>query len=581
MGVRTLRRYRFACTALTSAARRAPYPRRWVAASGERDLTASQTEAASPILAWLGARSVWQRRGAALLAGAAATLGHAPFQFVPVYVAAIVLLVWLLDGAAAKESRVWPRMGRGFALGWWFGLGHMTTGLYWISSAFNVDSAAWGPLWGVPATIALAMVLALFFGAGCALAMTLWTADVRRIPWFAACLFVSEWLRGNVLFGGFPWILPGYIWTPGEPISQLASLIGIYGLSLLTLLVAAAPAAIVDSGRAGARFAPTLVAALLVGLTWGWGVQRLSRAPIEPPGAKPVVRVADSGLSQADKWSGRPDQEWRVLARYLAASGPPDNRAAILVWPEGAIPVVNFWMLENPAFLDAVGRGLGDRVLIAGLTRRELQPEGIAIFNSAAIIDGVSGAPRISEQIYDKHHLVPGGEYIPLWSLISNLNIAPLQRIGAGFDAGAMPTRLIIPDAPPAVVLICYEAIFPGMIPRGEARPGWIVSVTNDAWFGRGTGPWQHYAMARYRSIEEGLPMARAASGGVSAIVDSYGQEAASTQGRALYAEAQLPPALVETVFARMGNILLPLLLVIVAAMRLFPAFTMGRKQNQ
>lgn len=544
-------------------------------------MTASQTEAASPIHAWLGARSVWQRRAAAFLAGPAATLGHAPFQFVPAYVAAIVLLVWLLDGAAAKEPRMWPRMGRGFALGCWFGLGHMITGLYWVSSAFNVDSAAWGPLWGVPATIALAMSCALFFGAGCALAMTLWTADMRRIPWFAACLFVLEWLRGNLVLGGFPWILPGYIWTPGEPISQFASLIGIYGLSLLTLLVAAAPVAIADSGRAGQRFTPTLIAALLVGLGWGWGVQHLSRAPIDPPGAQPIVRVADSGLGQAEKWQSRPDQEWRVLRLFLDASALPEdeNSGTILVWPEGAIPVVNFFMLENSQFLEQLGRGLGDRVLVLGLTRREIRPEGVAYFNSAAVIDGVSGQARLS-QVYDKSHLVPLSEIMPFEDFVMSLGIPSLQQMGGFFTPGERPTRLVVPGAQPAVVLICYEAIFPGMVPRGDERPGWIVSVTNDAWFGEGTGPWQHYAMARYRAIEEGLPMARAASGGVSAIVDAYGREVESTQGRALFAEAQLPPALVETVLARWGNILLPLLLAIVAALRFFPAIAVGRKQH-
>jgi apolipoprotein N-acyltransferase len=545
-------------------------------------LTSSQPEAASPIHAWLAARGAWPRRGLAFLAGATATLGHAPFQLVIAYVAAIVLLVWLLDTVVAKHPRFWRRVWRGFALGWFFGLGHMITGLYWVTSAFNVDSSAWGPLWGVPTTLGLCALLAVFFGFGCALAMTLWTRDIRRIAWFAACLLISEWLRGNLLFGGFPWILPGYIWTPGEPISQLASLIGIYGLSLLTLLIAAAPAALADGGGAGRRLAPTLAAMLLVGMAWGWGVQRLSRAPVDPPGALPVVRVADSGLSQSEKWANNPDQEWRVLQRYLEASGPPgdDARAAILVWPEGAIPVVNFWTLEHPAFLDALGRGLGDRALILGLSRREVRSDGIAIFNSAGVIDGVSGAPRVSQQIYDKHRLVPGGEYIPLWSLISNLNIAPLQRIGAGFESGARPTRLILPDAPPVVVLICYEAIFPGFVPRGDERPGWIVSVTNDAWFGHGTGPWQHYVMARYRTIEEGLPMARAASGGVSAIVDAYGREVESTQGRALYAEAQLPPALVETPFARWGNLLLPLLLVFVAGLRFFPVSAVDRKQH-
>jgi apolipoprotein N-acyltransferase len=214
-----------------------------------------------------------------------------------------------------------------------------------------------------------------------------------------------------------------------------------------------------------------------------------------------------------------------------------------VIWPEGAIPVINFFMLENPDFMSALGRGLGDRVLITGLTRREARAGGVAYFNSAAVIDGVNGEARLS-QTYDKHHLVPFGEYIPLWSLISSFNIAPLRRIGAGFEAGAAPTRLIVPGAPTAVVLICYEAIFPGMIPHGDARPGWIVMVTNDAWFGGGSGPYQHYAMARYRAIEEGLPVARAASGGTSAIVDAYGREVAATTLRTEYAEAQLPPAL-------------------------------------
>lgn len=525
---------------------------------------------------WIAARSPLQRSGLAFLAGVAATLGHAPFQFTLAYVAAIVALVWLLDVAAAGPSR----LRSAFSLGWFFGLGHLTTGLYWVAAAFNVDSGAWGPIWGVPATLGLAGGLAVFFGVGCTLAIALWTRGVRRIPWFAVCLFASEWLRGH-LFGGFPWLLPGYVWTPGEPISQLASLIGIYGLSLLTLLVAAAPAAMADAGQGpGQRFAPLLGAALLVGMGWGWGSQRLSHALVDLPGALPIVRVADSGLSQGEKWVARRDQEWRVLQRYLDASEAPDeSRASIVIWPEGAIPSINFYMLENPDFMDAVGRGMGDRVLITGLARREARTDGAAYFNSAAVIDGVSGAARLS-QTYDKHRLVPFGEFIPLWSLVSRFNIAPLQRIGAGFEAGAPPTRLVVPDAPPAVVLICYEAIFPGMVPRGVDRPGWIVSVTNDAWFGGGSGPYQHYAMARYRAIEEGLPMARAASGGVSALVDAYGREVRATSAGVLAVEAQLAPALVETTLARWGNILLLGLLVIIGAVRFFPRGADARGQR-
>jgi apolipoprotein N-acyltransferase len=507
----------------------------------------------------------------AFVGGALATLAHAPFQLTLFYVIALTLLVWLIDGAAKLGVTFWSRVSRGFALGWWFGVGHLITGLYWVSSAFMVDSGAWGPMWGIPATIALAASLAVFWALGCAAAIALWTADIRRIAWFAFCVFASEWLRGNI-FTGFPWLLPGYVLTPGEPLSQLASIVGIYGVSLLTLLVASTPAAIGDGGEsAGRRFAPILVAALLVGMGWGWGAERLSRAVADAPGLQPIVRVADSGLSQAQKWEGRVDQEWRVLQRYLAVSDTPDeSRASIVVWPEGAIPVVNFFMLENPDFMNAIGRGMGDRVLVTGVTRREARSDGVAYFNSAAVIDGVSGVPRLS-QTYDKNHLVPFGEYIPFWSLVSRLNIAPLQRIGAGFEAGPPPSRLVVPDAPPAVVLICYEAIFPGMIPRGEERPGWIISVTNDAWFGGGSGPYQHYAMARYRAIEEGLPLARAASGGISAIVDSFGREVRATHGRVLGVEAQLPSALPETTLAHWGDALLALLLVFIAGLRFFP----------
>lgn len=534
------------------------------------------TSSMSRVHEWFAARSPWQRRGLAIGAGLLATLAHAPFQLTPLYAVALVVLVWLLDAAHLREKRV----RAAFGVGAWFGLGHFCTGVYWISSAFMVDSAAWGPLWGVPAVLALASVLAVFWAVGCALAMLAWTRDMRRIPAFAAALFITEWLRGH-LFGGLPWLLPGYVWTPGEPVSQMASLIGIYGLSLLTLFLFAAPASVADAGAsAGRRFAPMVVAGLFIGMMWGWGAQRVAAAPIDLPGAQPIVRVADSGLTQREKGVGRTDQEWRVLARYLAVSGAPeDSKAAVVIWPEGAIPVVNFFMLENPAFMDAVGAGMGDRVLIAGLTRREPGADRILYYNSAAVIDGVSGAARLS-QIYDKHRLVPWGEFIPLWNLISPLNIAPLQRIGVGFEPGDAPTRLVVPDAPPAVVLICYEAIFPDLVPRGAERPGWIVSVTNDAWFGHGTGPWQHYAMARYRAIEEGLPLARAASGGVSAIVDSYGRAVRETRADVLFAEAQLPPALQETTYSKIGMLCVALLLVMIASLRLLLPARVMRGSN-
>lgn len=520
----------------------------------------------------------WRVPALAFVAGAVAALGYAPLFFAPAYALGIVALVWLLDAAADSPNRARAFFGRA----WFWALGHCLAGMYWISSPFMVDPASWGLIWAIPSTLLFAGGLALFWGVGGALASFMWTKDERRIPAFALALAVTEFLRGH-LFTGFPWNLPAYIWEAGGSVSQSASLFGVYGLSALTLLIAAAPAALADgAASAGRRFAPAIAAALVLGLTWGAGANRLANARVVTPGETPIVRVTDAGLGQAEKWTYRPDQEWRVLARYLQATGTQDeSNALVVIWPEGAIPTINFFLLENGEFLDAIGRGIGDRALIAGFTRRA-QTEGRTVYyNSAAIIDGVAGAPRVS-QTYDKHHLVPFGEYIPFWPAVQSIvgalkaiglpiEVAPLQQIGEGFAPGAPPVRLVVPEAPPAAILICYEAIFPGMTPRGEDRPGWIVNVTNDAWFGGWSGPQQHFNIARYRAIEEGLPLARAASGGISAIVDAYGRAVRKTERKGGFAEAQLPRALDETLYARWGLLLTPLIFLTIALLRFAP----------
>ena len=519
------------------------------------------------VSAWIAAQSGWRAALLCFAAGAFAALAHAPFHIVPAFIAAIVVFVWQLDGASAA-----PRPRRAAAMrAWCFASGQFLPGLYWVGAAFNVDSSTYGPLWGVPATLALALGLALFWALAAALAIGFWRSGWRRVAWFALVFGAAEYARGT-WFTGFPWNLPAYIWQAGEPISQFAAIGGAYGLSLLTLALAAAPATLSDrASGALARLAPVLITALAFGLVWGAGVHNLAR-PLASDPAAPIVRVADAGVSQRDKWERRPDQEWRMLARYIAVSGDAaDSRAAVLIWPEGALPAVNTFLLEDPALQNAIGRFLGDRALVLGFSRREAAPGGVAhYFNSAGIIDGVAGRARIA-QIYDKHHLVPFGEYIPFWSMFSGLNIAPLQQIGAGFTPGAPPSRVIIPEAPPAIILICYEAIFPGMTPRGADRPGWIINVTNDAWYGRGTGPWQHFNQARYRAIEEGLPLARAASGGVSAIVDPFGRTVMATGLDGGAAEARLPTALPPTIYARWGQFIVPLLFGLLLILSLAP----------
>jgi apolipoprotein N-acyltransferase len=556
----------------------------------------STTLISSP-LGWFSGLSGWRAIALCAAAGAVATLGHAPFHFAPAFLVGITLLVWMIDAAPAKR-----RVSAAFARGWAFGFGHFLSGLYWVSSAFLVDPDSFGLGLGIAAAVALAAGLALFWGAGCAFVARFWTADWRRLPSFALGLMLAEIARGH-LFGGFPWQLPAYIWEAGGPISQTASVVGAYGLSGLTLLFAATPAAVLD-GQASAlrRFGPLLVGALCFGVFWGTGLQRLDSALVALPGATPVVRVADPGLSQAEKWQTPADV---VLGEYLGISGDPrESRADYVVWPEGAIPAQTYTLVygldgdENQYALDptraaVIAERMGDRVLIAGSTRCAPMAEcraffegargteGLRFFNSAVAIDGVSGVARLAG-VYDKHRLTPFGEFIPLWDLISGLNIAPLQRIGAGFTPGPIPQRLVIDaEAEPVIVQICYESIFPGLIPRGNERPGWIVNVTNDAWFGNGSGPLQHFNIARYRAIEEGLPMARAASGGVSAIVDAYGRPTRIAALGVGYAEAQLPQTLPPTWFARLGWLLVGAMMLGLLGLRCLPLARIRRGDEQ
>lgn len=498
----------------------------------------------------------WQIHLIAVLAGCVATLAHAPFHIYPAMAVGLVGLVWLLDGA---KGRPWIAFGRA----WSWAFGYFVTGLYWVGFAFlQVEGAA--PF--LPLAVAiLPAAMALFWGVAGAVASLIWTKDARRVAVFALMFSLAELARGTQ-FTGFPWHLPGSIWVAGEPISQLSSIVGIYGLTILTLLVFALPATLKGAGDSfGLRVAPTILGALALGIAWGWGAQR-APALDKQEFVGPVIRVADAGFSQAEKWAE--GNAWPVFERYVSLIGSTEeSRAAVNIWPEGAIPAP---VLDVAAMRVALGEALGDRVLVLGTMRFEETAEGRKAFNSAAVLDGVSGRLRLG-QIYDKHHLVPFGEYIPFWNLVSTMPIAPLQQIGQGYTPGDRPERMVIPGAPPATILICYEAIFTGMTPRGEERPDWIINISIDSWYGKQTGPWQHYNQARYRAIEEGLPLARAASGGVSALIDPYGRALVDTGLDGGAVEAPLPAKLPPTLYALYGFWIVVALFALLVLIRLIP----------
>jgi apolipoprotein N-acyltransferase len=216
--------------------------------------------------------------------------------------------------------------------------------------------------------------------------------------------------------------------------------------------------------------------------------------------------------------------------------------------------------MESPPALDAIGGAIGQRTLIMGVARRTPAREVGEVeryFNSLVVLRSEAGTAR-AQAIYDKHRLTPFGEFIPLYDLVQGLGLRAIQQIGTGFTAGPPPYTIgVIPGAPPFSPLICYEALFPGLTPRGEERPGWIVNITNDAWFGPTTGPEQHWNQTRYRAIEEGLPIVRAASGGHSGVIDPYGVVVVAQDRKGGALEAALPKALAPTFYARTGNVFL------------------------
>ncbi|MET0545044.1 MAG: apolipoprotein N-acyltransferase, partial [Caulobacterales bacterium] len=437
-----------------------------------------------------------QRRYAfvrAAVAGAICQLAHAPLFFWPAFIVGMTAFVWCLDGAARCEKKWQAYLWRG----WSFGFGYFLVGLFWVGGAFLVEPEKFAIF--LPFAIsALPAGLAVFWAAAALCAGALWTNDSRRAPLLAGCLCVAEYVRGHI-FGGFPWALPGAIWQAGGAISQSAAFVGLYGLTALTLLIGAAPAALVDAnGAARKRYAWPVIAALSVGVMWGLGAQRIGSTPLQMTDVS--VRVADSGISQADKW--KPENAVRVLNAYLDASGgdfPASPR--VVIWPEGALP---FLLLETPAALDAVGGVIGSRTLVIGSVRAERVGNEENYYNSALVLDGDAGSLKLAS-IYDKRLLVPFGEFMPVGfkELTDMLGIESLQAIGKGFTPGPEPSPVQIPGAPEAAIIICYESIFPRFVPRGEDRPQWLISITNDSWFGATSGPWQHYNQGRYRAIEE------------------------------------------------------------------------------
>jgi apolipoprotein N-acyltransferase len=491
----------------------------------------------------IGALVGWRRAGLAATAGATLALAQPPVSWPIVLFMALPVLLWQLDGTRGA--------GEAFRLGWLAGAGYFAAGLFWIVDPFLVEPERYG--WMAPfALVGMAGGLALFWALPFALARRLWSAQPARIVVLAALWTLAEFARSHVLTG-FPWALIGYAWVE-TPVIQTAALGGPHLLGFLTLLAGLLPG--LATWRAG------LAAVVLAASGWSFGALRLAE-PL-PAGAEALlVRIVQPNAAQHLKW--RPDMAAEFHRRLLAetrAPGEPD----VVIWPETAVEFVLDHAPEQQAEV-AAAAGQGGRVIL-GIRRAEPEGDGWRWYNSLAVLEPDGRATAV----YDKHHLVPFGEYIPLAPAIARLGLPALTTLtSTGFAAGPGPLLVDVPGLPPFLPLICYEAIFPhGLRVLGD-RPEWLVQVTNDAWFGRLAGPYQHLAQARVRAIEQGLPLARAANTGVSAMIDARGRIVAELGlGAAGHIDAELPAALPPTHYARFGD--LPALLLVLASLGLTAA---------
>jgi apolipoprotein N-acyltransferase len=485
----------------------------------------------------------WPRRLIALGGGAFGALALAPFGFFPAFFVPMVLAVWLIDGSAGESA--WASSRRAAGAGWWMGFGYFIAGLWWLGAAFLVEADRFA--WALPlGVVGLPAGLAMFTAFGFFLARLMWSSGAARIFALAAGLTVAEWLRGHVLTG-FPWNDFGMVLGGNPVLAQAASIVGLYGLTLLSVLIFASPALLGDA-RPNRRF--VVASALVLAGLAVFGMWRLQATSGEVRSVRLRIVQPNVPLDQF-----RADRGDELLEHYLdlsdRATSPQTSGAADvthLIWPESAFP---FILSRDPAALSLIGAHLQKTVLFTGAARVEGSGRQASYFNAVEVIAGGG----ILES-YDKMHLAPFGEYMPFAYWLAQAGITQFVAIPGGFESGASTRLLAAPGLPPVFPMVCYESIFPDEIAdRIEAeatRPGLMLNVTNDGWFGATPGPYQHFAQARLRTIEQGLPMVRAANTGISAIIDPFGRVVASAPlGVEAVIDGNLPRSLPPTLFSR------------------------------
>lgn len=491
----------------------------------------------------------WRCSLLAVLSGVAVAAALPPAHVLPLLIVGFTSLTWLTAGSRTR----W----RAFLTGWWFGIGHFLAAFYWIGAALLTDPERYGAV-VVPAVIGLAAGFALFTGAALALVHVSRARGLARVVALAVAWALAEWLRGHILTG-FPMGLIGTVWTVSDAMVQVVSLVGVYGLGFITVLAAAMPACLAGTGDLRQRWLPVGAAGLLLVAIGLFGVVRLAGAP---DGTVPDIRLRLVQLSVPQDLKWQTEARDAIVAEYFATTRNPGfDLISHVIWPETALP---YRVADEPVLLEALAELVpANGLLFTGSVRSDIEAGGLRRYwNSVFAIDG-QGVPVAT---YDKAHLVPFGEFMPFRSVVS---AAKLTHGTVDFTNGPGAVTLALPGLPPLSPLICYEAIFPGAVValNGATRPAWLLNVTNDGWFGTTSGPYQHFASARLRAVEEGLPLIRAANSGISAVVDAHGRVKGKLGvNRRGVLDGELPVALGSPpLYARIGDGLLFCMLVVAA----------------
>ncbi|WEJ33328.1 apolipoprotein N-acyltransferase [Devosia sp. SD17-2] len=521
----------------------------------------------------------WRRFLLLLVAGAVAGLSVPPFFILPALFLTMPVWVWALDGAERRKG--WRRIfGPAFTIGFAFGWGYFTVAFHWLGAAFFVDGG-WFLAAMPPAILALAALIALFWGFASALAHLTWSHGGARIVGLASWLAVAEFARGHV-FTGFPFDLLGYALTGSEEMMQLASVIGVYGLTFLAPLMAMTPALIwpADDRPMGQRLAPLFVVLLVLSAQLGYGWNRMTgtvsteRQDVAMRLVQPLV-YEHSDFGNVDPVA--------LIDRLLMLSDmrmdPTDQGLADithLVWPESSVP---FFLSTYPDALARIARTLPEgATLLAGVPRQpyEMRPgmPASAPYNSVVAIN--SDGEVISS--YDKSHLVPFGEYLPFQEFFSQFGLKQFVPGADGWAHGDRRRRLMgLPGAPAALILVCYEILFSGDL-GDTAGAQYLLNVTNDAWFDGSVGPAQHAHHARLRAVEEGMSLVRAANSGLTFVTDPIGRITAQLAPQQMAAlDARPHQKLPTTIFAQIRH--WPLVIAIIAGVMI--SFVSSRKNRR